>query len=252
MKTTLLAAFILAFVLPVLGAEQKLPKLTTTDGTSYTDVTIIAVYSSGVRIAHDSGLATIPWTQIPPDIRRSLGYNPQKPTAPASTPDPAKPAIAASSSQQAIPPQKPIEVRSEIGETATTSDKVHIAIHALVTPQDVACSVVIQDTQFLGGEFRIAPAEIGDFATLVQTASDKLLAGQSFSGKTPNTAVEVSNKEGELALTISFERKGFSMSTSSITMDADNAATLARLVTRARQTIDWLAPRLRYIQPTKP
>jgi hypothetical protein len=200
--------------------------------------------------ASDPKLLSNPdWPLILADRANTL-LNP--PTATPSPEPTSTPVPALKPSEQAIPPQKPIVIRSEIGETATTSDKVHISVHAVVTPQELSCSVSIQDTQFMGGEFRIVPEEIKEFATLVQTASDKLLSGESFSGKTKNTIVTVTNEDGQKVLKITFERKGFNLSTSQISMDADNAATLARLVTRAKQTIDWLAPRLKYLQPTKP
>ena len=58
--------------------STKLPKLTTVNGTTYTDITVTSVEAAGIRITHDSGLTTIPWAQVPADLRTALGYDPQK------------------------------------------------------------------------------------------------------------------------------------------------------------------------------
>ena len=80
MKTSLLILLLTVAITSVVAQAPatKLPKLTTTDGTAYNDVTVTAVEAAGIRITHDSGLATIPWAQVPADLRTTLGYDPKK------------------------------------------------------------------------------------------------------------------------------------------------------------------------------
>src|SRR5712691_12579409 len=59
-------------------SPTKIAKLTTLDGTTYVDVTVGEADVTGLHIMHSFGAATIPWAQVPPEIRVSVGYDPQK------------------------------------------------------------------------------------------------------------------------------------------------------------------------------
>jgi hypothetical protein len=60
-------------------AVQTLESLVTTKEKSYKNVTIREVTPSGIRIFHESGSATIPYEELPEDLRTKLGgFDPEK------------------------------------------------------------------------------------------------------------------------------------------------------------------------------
>ncbi|MFN2507560.1 MAG: hypothetical protein ABR589_02170 [Chthoniobacterales bacterium] len=56
---------------------DRMPELKTTAGTTYRDVTINGMDSGGLRIVHSSGAATLPWSEVPAELRSALGYHPE-------------------------------------------------------------------------------------------------------------------------------------------------------------------------------
>ncbi len=78
MRLTIIIYFLAVAVLVSQSPATNFPKLTATDGTVYTGVTITGADSTGIRFSHDSGLASIPWAQVPADVQASLGYDPKK------------------------------------------------------------------------------------------------------------------------------------------------------------------------------
>ena len=66
-------------------SPTRIPKFTTLDGSTYVDVTLNEADMTGLHIMHSSGAATIPWAQVPPDIKASVGYDPQKLAAAAKS-----------------------------------------------------------------------------------------------------------------------------------------------------------------------
>lgn len=75
--TTLLALLCLSTALPA-QETSKIPSLTTTDGRTYTAVTITKMEPDGIRIAHESGTAKIPFTKLPEALQKQHGYDPAK------------------------------------------------------------------------------------------------------------------------------------------------------------------------------
>jgi aspartokinase len=154
-------------------------------------------------------------------------------------------------SQQPIPPQKPVLVATDIGEVAGQHDKIQVAVLSTVTPKQIATIIQIKDKSMFGGKFEIDPKDVPELAKVIQTASDKLLAGQTYSGKAGKTSVAVFESEGQKAVQIDFESEGITFSDSKLVMDADNAASLAKVLGRAKQIADWLSSKLPALQPTQ-
>jgi len=50
--------------------------LTTTDGKTYTGVTVTKVDPDGLRIAHSSGTAKVPFEKLSDEIQKKHGYDP--------------------------------------------------------------------------------------------------------------------------------------------------------------------------------
>ena len=142
-----------------------------------------------------------------------------------------------------IPPQKPVVFATDTGETATTRGKVTVGIEGVYEAGAISAFVVIKDDTMMGGTFRIPPDAIGPFSAAIQEASDAVLSQSAYNKVLPGTAT-IGTSTDTQAVRVQFERKGFNLSTSSIDVDADNAATLARLIQRAQKNIEWLLPRL--------
>jgi hypothetical protein len=57
---------------------KKIARLKTLAGVTYSDVTIGDSDVYGLHIIHSTGAATIPWAEVPEELRASVGYNPKK------------------------------------------------------------------------------------------------------------------------------------------------------------------------------
>lgn len=77
MKTIIL---IICLLQPVLGQDppKEFAKLETTNGRVYEHVTVRKIEPDGISIMHADGSAKIVFEQLPEDVRRSLGYDPEK------------------------------------------------------------------------------------------------------------------------------------------------------------------------------
>jgi hypothetical protein len=57
---------------------KKIARLTTLAGATYTNVTLGESDAGGLHIIHSTGAATIPWAEVPEELRVSVGYDPHK------------------------------------------------------------------------------------------------------------------------------------------------------------------------------
>ena len=151
--------------------------------------------------------------------------------------------------QTPIPPQKPVLLVTEIGEVAASRDKAQVLVAATVTPKQISCAVQIKDKSMMGGTFEVDPKDIPQLAKLLEEAADKVLAGQTYSGKAGKASVTVMESEGQKGVVVSFESEGIRFSSNKLALDADNAAGLARILLRGKQVSDWLTPKLSALQP---
>lgn len=150
--------------------------------------------------------------------------------------------------QTPIPPQKPLFVGTEVGEVAGAKGKIQVLIWSTVEPKKVSVAVQILDKATLGGKFEIDASVAPVLAKTIDEASNKLLAGEVFSGKAGTANVAVIESGGQKAVVIKFDRAGISFTADSLALDADNAAALARILARANQVAAWLTPRLNNLQ----
>ena len=157
--------------------------------------------------------------------------------------------VSTAMAQTPIPPQKPILLVTEIGEVAASQNKAQVLVAATVTPKQITCAVQIKDKSMMGGTFEVDPKDIPQLAKLLEEAADKVLAGQTFSGAAGKTSVTVIESEGQKGVVVSFESAGITFSSTKLALDADNAAGLARILSRGKQVSDWLAPKLSAFQP---
>ena len=151
-------------------------------------------------------------------------------------------------SQTPIPPQKPIVVMTNIGEVAGAYDKIGVMVYSVVNSKNISTYVQIKDDSMMGGKFDINVSSIPKLAELLNTASEKILTGNLFSGKAGKASVSVVEKDGEKVVIVRFETEGISFSSNRITLDADNAASLARILLRSKRVADWIAPKMKNLQ----
>lgn len=157
--------------------------------------------------------------------------------------------VATSFAQTPIPPQKPVILITEIGEVAGSKDKIQVLVFSQIEPKRISGAIQIKDKGMMGGEFQIQADVAPELAKLLDEASNKLLAGEVFSGKAGTANVSVVEVDGQKGVVIKFDREGISFSTNTLALDADNAAGLARIIARAKQVSDWLTPKLTALQP---
>jgi hypothetical protein len=69
-----------------------------------------------------------------------------------------------------------------------------------------------------------------------------------FSGKAGTANVSVAELSGQKGVVLKFDRTGPSLLIDTIMLDSDNAAGLARIVSRAKQVADWIMPKLATLQ----
>jgi hypothetical protein len=151
--------------------------------------------------------------------------------------------------QTPIPPQKPVLVMTEEGEVAGANDKIAVSVSCRIEPKSISPTIKIADMAMAGGKFDIDITIAAGLAKLIDEASQKLLAGEVFSGKAGIANVSVVEAKGQKTVSIKFDREGLSFSRDTLELDADNAASLARIIGRAKQISDWLTPKLTALQP---
>lgn len=150
--------------------------------------------------------------------------------------------------KRTYPPQKQLVVMTEIGEVAGAYDKIEIMVYSVVNSKNISTHIKIKDSSIMGGDFDIDIFSVRKLAELLDTASEEVLAGNVFSGRAGKTSVFVEEKDGEKLVTVHFETEGISFSSNRITMDADNAASLSRILSRSKRVADWITPRLKNLQ----
>jgi hypothetical protein len=156
--------------------------------------------------------------------------------------------IATSFGQTPIPPQKPVIVLTEIGEVAGSRNKIQVLVSSQVEPKKITGAIQIKDKGMMGGRFEIDSASAPELAKLLDEAASKLIAGEMFSGKVGAANVSVAELNGQKGVVLKFDRTGPSLSIDTLMLDSDNAAGLARIISRAKQVADWIMPKLATLQ----
>jgi hypothetical protein len=156
--------------------------------------------------------------------------------------------VATSFGQTPIPPQKPVMVVTEIGEVAGSRNKIQVLVSSQVEPKKITGAIQIKDKGMMGGRFEIDSASAPELAKLLDEAASKLIAGEMFSGKVGAANVSVAELNGQKGVVLKFDRTGPSLSIDTLMLDSDNAAGLARIISRAKQVADWIMPKLATLQ----
>jgi hypothetical protein len=132
----------------VFAADVRLARLTTTTGATYTDVVVTAADSSGVRIIHKTGAATLPWSDIPDELRATLGYSAA--AAPAAALSAAPPSAVEAARKHSAQSNFPIIGASEQG--VIDKFKLYPRVEVYDCPSGLSCFAVTTEGPSL--EFR--------------------------------------------------------------------------------------------------
>lgn len=156
--------------------------------------------------------------------------------------------VATSFGQTPIPPQKPVIITTEIGEVAGSMNKIQVLVASQVEPRKIMGAIQITEKGLMGGHFMVEAGVAPELAKLLDEAASKLIAGEMYSGKVGAVNVSVGELNGQKGVVLKFDRTGPSLSRDTIMLDSDNAAGLARIISRAKQVADWIMPKLATLQ----
>ena len=141
--------------------------------------------------------------------------------------------------QSPIPPNNPILLTTSIGEVAGSNDKITVSVLARVEKNKTLELIQIKDNSAFGGTFEFPSTDSNEISKLLEQAADMLLSNQLFSGQTGKATVAVAEIQGQKGVILKFEVEG-SFVARQVFLDADNAASLARILKRAKLVSDWL------------
>ena len=141
--------------------------------------------------------------------------------------------------QSPIPPNNPIFLTTSIGEVAGSNDKITVSVLARVEKNKTLELIQIKDNSAFGGTFEFPSTDSNEISKLLEQAADMLLSNQLFSGQTGKATVAVAEIQGQKGVILKFEVEG-SFVARQVFLDADNAASLARILKRAKLVSDWL------------
>ena len=121
----------------------------------------------------------------------------------------------------------------------------------MISRRESILSIYVRNIALFGGKLEIESSNAIDLGKLLQTASDKLFEGETFSGKAGSVSVTSIEHLGQKVIKVMVKPKGI-FTPSYILVDGDNAVSLARLLRRAKQVSDWLKSRVTALQPSGP
>lgn len=147
------------------------------------------------------------------------------------------------------PPIEPIKLMTEVGAVASTCDKIEVDVLAIIDGDKTRLLINLKDRGLLGVNVQIDSAEVPAFAANLLSASEALFEGGSFDEKTGKVHISIRRSELHHVIDVTFASEGLSFRSRKITIDGDNAASLARVLRRGQNIADWLKPRLRAFDP---
>lgn len=77
MRAKIIAALILATVLPAVHADEKFAVIQA-GGVTYSNVTVTTVTATDIFFTYDGGMANVKLKNLPPDLQQHFHYDPQK------------------------------------------------------------------------------------------------------------------------------------------------------------------------------
>lgn len=148
-----------------------------------------------------------------------------------------------------LPPSGPIGILIQVGTVASTDDKVEVSLVGLVMSEDQRLTVQLADKSMLGGKTSVPATELVLLGAALSEASEAAMRRRPFSSTVGGTTITATSPADIALVTMKCKQEQFSFSSDTITFDADNAASLARILERADRIVAWLRPRLKALDP---
>jgi len=152
---------------------------------------------------------------------------------------------AATALAQPMPPTQPVEFTTDLGSAAAEGGKVVLKIRGVIDTAagTVGMNVTIHQEQFMGVPADLPVEAAAPAARMLSEASDALLSGQEYSQEANGVVVAVAQGRTAKVVQVKLKNAGF-MQTSSFDFDADNAASVARILERTPRIVEWLNEKL--------
>ncbi|PYS87918.1 MAG: hypothetical protein DMF62_11080 [Acidobacteria bacterium] len=133
---------------------------------------------------------------------------------------------------------KNVGLSVEVGSVALDSTKLDVTIAFLVTPGAIETQVFMAAKGIFNFAEVLEVKETINVATMLEQVSEKAAQGQP---EVQNVGkVTVKSENGKVVM--DFKSEGFRAS--QVKLDSENAATLGRLLRRAKEVSAWVAPRI--------
>ena len=137
-----------------------------------------------------------------------------------------------------------------VGTVASAGDKIEVSIVAVITRDNPQIQIDLKDKAMMGAKAKLSPSELPAIADALTEASEAVFGRRSFSAVIGSTTIAtVSTGGGTSAVVLKIKREGFTLSSDTMRLDADNAESLSRLIRRTARIIAWLEPRLPAMHP---
>ena len=104
-------------------------------------------------------------------------------------------------------------------------------------------NVTIHQERFIGVPADLPIEAAAPAARMLSEASDALLSGQEYSQEANGVYVAVAQGRTAKVVKVKLKNAGF-MQTSSFDFDADNAASVSRILERTPRIVEWLTEKL--------
>ena len=155
----------------------------------------------------------------------------------------------AHSQNSPMSPIKPINVATEVGAVAERRNQVGVAVEAEISRKSKKVSVVIQDKgSFIGAKFELPSSDVLPLASALESAATKMYEGGSLAEKKIGVAtLSTTEIDGQNYIRLAWNPGAFR--SGYVTMDADNAEGLGRLLRRAFRISLWLDNKIQALQP---
>jgi hypothetical protein len=144
-----------------------------------------------------------------------------------------------------MPPTQPIQFTTDLGSAAAEDGKVVLKIKGVIDTATgtLGMDVSIHQEQFMGVPATLPVEAAASAARMLSEASDALLSGQEYSQESNGVIVAVGQGRAAKVVQVKLKNAGF-MQTSSFDFDADNAASVARILERTPRIVEWLTEKL--------
>lgn len=148
-----------------------------------------------------------------------------------------------------LQPTDPVHVVADVGKIGKD---LTVRVVVIISARGHDAFVSVQTDALLAGFGRVDTALADRVAEHLEAAAQSADARQSFSAAADKVSVTVSPDDWDIVLRLPPAAENAFFGGPTVSIDADNAPTLARLIRRANGNIAWLTPRLKELDLSRP